>query len=173
MWSSRVCVVIYYVRVCLDGRGVFWGREGVRFHACLHEPIVFSWSTKHVLFPVIEWVCVFIQVWLSAGDKATGSGCVWRWRTSPQGVLFLVFHAHGQWCPLWDLWRERRRRRKRKGGGKRGKTREDRGHGVRGELGCTRAASLSMPSRGGWGCVCVVLRGAYVCMYACVLALRA
>lgn len=32
----------------------------------------------------------------------------------------------------------------------RGETREDRGHGVRGELGCTRTASLSMPSRGEW-----------------------
>lgn len=41
-------------------------------------------------------------------DKETASGCVWRWRTSPQGVLFLVLHAHGQRCPLWDLWRWRR-----------------------------------------------------------------
>lgn len=36
--------------------------------------------------------------------------------------------------------------------------REERGHGVRGELGCTRAASLSMPSRErpaeGFVCVC-------------------
>lgn len=35
-------------------------------------------------------------------------------------------------------------------GRERGKTSKDRGHGVRGELGCTRTASLSMPSRGVW-----------------------
>lgn len=35
-------------------------------------------------------------------------------------------------------------------GGSGGKKGEDRGHGVRGELGCNRAASLSMPSRGVW-----------------------
>lgn len=40
--------------------------------------------------------------------------------------------------------------REEEGGREGGKTREDRGHGVRGELGCTRAASLSMPSRGVW-----------------------
>lgn len=97
----------------------------------------------------MEWVRVFTQLWVSVCDKATGSGYVWRWRTSPQGVLFLVFHAHSQRCPLWDLWRERRRRRS-EAGREGGKTREDRGHGVRGELGCTRAASLSMPSRGVW-----------------------
>lgn len=28
--------------------------EGVWFHTCLHERIVFSWPTKHVPFPVME-----------------------------------------------------------------------------------------------------------------------
>ena len=64
----------------------------------------------------------------------------------------------------------------REGGGRRdgGKTREDRGHRVRGESGCTRTASLSMPSRGVW-CweahmfVCVYV----VCVCVCVLVLRA
>lgn len=73
-------------------------------------------------------------------DKETASGFVWRWRTSPQGVLFLVLHAHGQRCPLWDLWRGRRW----KEGGRKV---EEKGHGVRGERGCTRTASLSTPSR--------------------------
>lgn len=58
------------------------------------------------------------------------------------------------------------------GGRDGGKTREDRGHGVRGESGCTRTASLSMPSRGMWCweahmfvCVC--------CTCLCMLVLHA
>lgn len=107
--------------------------------SCSHDQLCmhcFLWSSECVCLPKCVSECV----------KVTGSGCVWRWRTSPQGVLFLVFQAHSQRCPLWDLWRERGRRER---WGREGR-REDRGHGVRGELGCTRSASLSMLSRGEW-----------------------
>lgn len=95
-------------RVCCDSLGggcvyfsaVWW------VCACLHEHIVFPCRSKHVCLNVIEWVCVFMRACVGECVNVRGNGCVWRWRTSPQGVLFLVFQAHSQWCPLWDLCRD-------------------------------------------------------------------
>lgn len=152
---------------CLYLRCVIWRQEGAWLHVCLHEGIMFSWSAKHLSCPVIEYVHVLIQVWVSVCDKASASGCVWRCHTSPQGILFLVFHAHGQRCSLWDLCRGRRRRRSRKkvGGKKNERGQRAWGQGWAGVQQC----SIIKPALEG----IVVLGGASVCVRACVLVLRA
>lgn len=104
---------------------------------------------------------VFIQ---AVGDKVTGSGGVFEGDVPlPRVFSLLSFMLMASDAPSGIC-----EGREEDGGSEGGRERRDEerteGMGVRGELGSTRAASLSMPSRG-----VLVLRGACVC----VLALRA
>ena len=108
------------------------------------------WLRRCAYLSKCGWACV---------TKRQGVGGVWRWHTSPQGILFLVFHAHGQRCSLWDLCRGRRRRKKV--GGKK----NERGQRARGQgwAGVQRYSIIKPALEGN-----VVLRGASVCVRTCV-----
>lgn len=65
----------------------------------------------------------------------------------PRVFSFLSFKLIASDAPSGICGGRWKRGAARNGGGQR---REDRGEGVRGETGCTRTASLSMPPGGSW-----------------------
>lgn len=62
--------MIYEVPACLVVRGVFSGREGVWFHVCLYERVMFSRPAERAPFPVIERARVCVSP--SECDKSDG-----------------------------------------------------------------------------------------------------